>query len=224
MPTKNETPPRIFVSSPAAEVVTISARGKPAIAAAENIFPAIVLADLAVAWILPSLAALVSKVVMVTVDPQSLLQLCQLLLASAWIRREVSGNAAGGPNAYASGSACLEPRLVVVSAVAMLPLGPAAIAEFCFAATSAGSLAALRVRGAKLSQDSRHVVTAIVQGDNVTALVASLPAFCLRECKHFLTSLILLADMVHVLTVNPPVELRHGIMCTCLAYIQGRSL
>lgn len=80
---KPELPPRIFASIPAEEIVAVSAGRESAMVAAKDVFPARILTDLTAPWILFRFAFLVVEVVVVTVDLQSLLELCQLLLARA---------------------------------------------------------------------------------------------------------------------------------------------
>lgn len=78
---------RIFASIPAEEVVAVSAGRESAIVAAKDILPATVLTDLTVPWACIRFVSHVIEVVVVTIDPQSLLEFCQLLLARVWINR-----------------------------------------------------------------------------------------------------------------------------------------
>ena len=134
-----EISPRIVVAVPAMRVMAPVAGRKSASAAAINVYPTIIFADLT----LPRTRVLV--VVVITVDPQSSLELGDLLPARAWIRAEISGSAASCSNVYASGSTNSNSRLVVVSALTIPPFRPTAIAKFCFAATTGMLLAAKSV-------------------------------------------------------------------------------
>lgn len=80
--TKREHLPRGFATIPAEEIVAISAGSEPATDATKDIFPSTVFTDPTAPWIRHD-SFLVEEVVVVTVDLQSLLELCQLLLARA---------------------------------------------------------------------------------------------------------------------------------------------
>ena len=83
VPSAKPESPKIFASTPAEEIVTISAGRESAMFAAKDVYPGRILTDLTAPWILFRFASLVVEVVVVTVDLQSLLELCQLLLARA---------------------------------------------------------------------------------------------------------------------------------------------
>lgn len=83
VPSAQPEPPRIFASIPAEEIVAISAGRESAMFAAKDEYPGRILTDLTAPWILFRFTSLVVEVVVITVDLQSLLELCQLLLARA---------------------------------------------------------------------------------------------------------------------------------------------
>ena len=125
------------ISVPAVGIVTPIAGCESASATAIDVYPAFIFADLTVPWIRLTLTSLVVEVVVITIDPQSLPELGYLLPARVWIRGEISGSTASCSNAHASGSTDSKLRLVVVSAFTVPPFRPTAIAELCFAATTA---------------------------------------------------------------------------------------
>ena len=133
---------RVLAFDLAEEVVTFAARRKVAIIAAKDEHPAKIFTDLAVPWIPFTFASLVVEVVVVTADLQSLLELCHLLLIRTRIRGKVLSNAASCSNSHASLSTDVKVRLVIISAVTLLPYCSAAIAELCVAATTVVLLAA----------------------------------------------------------------------------------
>ena len=133
---------RVLAFDTAEEVVAFAAGRKVAIVAAKDEHPATIFTDLAAAWIPFTFASLIVEVVVVTADLQSLLELCHLLLMRTWIRGKVLSNAASCSNFHASRSTDVKVRLVIISAVTLLPYCSAAIAELCIAATAVVLLAA----------------------------------------------------------------------------------
>ena len=132
--------------------MAFSAGRERAIDAAKDVVPTAILADLTTPWNLLGVG-LVAEIVVVTVDLQSLLELCQLLLARTRIRGKMLGDATSCTDAHASGSTCLKVSLVVVSAGTFLPFRSATIAEFCFAATT---IVTFSYKGARLKLSRTH--------------------------------------------------------------------
>lgn len=75
--------PRILTPIPTEEIMAVSAGRKAAMVAAKDVLPARVFTDLTVPRTRCRLVPFVTEIVMVTIDLQSLLELCQLLLARA---------------------------------------------------------------------------------------------------------------------------------------------
>ena len=138
---------------PSMDIVTAIAGGKIATIAAEDVNPFLVFTDLTVSWIAISFGN-VNEVVVVTADPQSLLELCQLLLARTRVRGKVLVDATSCTDIYASRGTCFKVRLVVVTAVAVPPLGPATIAKLCFTTTTV-AFSAVSMGGSKLCRTYR---------------------------------------------------------------------
>lgn len=67
--------PGVLASSPAEEIMAVSAGREPAIVAAKDVLPTTILADLTASRISSS-SGLVLEIVVVAVDLQSLLELC----------------------------------------------------------------------------------------------------------------------------------------------------
>ena len=132
--------PRSLASIPAEESVAISAGRKTAALAPEDVLPARILTNSAVTRILFR-SHFVEEVIVVAIRSQSLLELCQLLSARAQIGGKTSLDAATCTDVEAFDSACFNSRLVIVSTGTSLPFDSAAIAEFCFTATTATLLA-----------------------------------------------------------------------------------
>ena len=134
--------PGVLASSPAVEVVALSAGRESATATAKDVLPAEILTYITVSRVLSTFPIFVSEVVVVTIDLQSLPELCQLLLPRARIRRKIMSGASSSSNAHASCSTKFKSRLVIVSAIAMLPFRSAAITELSFTAAAGQLLAA----------------------------------------------------------------------------------
>ena len=133
---------RVLAFDLAEKVMTLPACRKVAIVAAKDEHPAMIFTDLAAPWIPFTFASLIVEVVVVTANLQSLLELCHLLLIRTRIRGKVLSNAASCSNCHTSHSTDVKVRLVIISAVTLLPYCSAAIAELCIAATTVVLLAA----------------------------------------------------------------------------------
>ena len=128
---------RTFSSVRAEEIVAVPACRESATVASKDVLPALILTDLTVSWIVASLASFIQEVVVITVDLQSLLELCQLLLARTQVKGKASSDAASCTGVYAQNGSCFKARHVIVPAAAISPFCSASVTKLGVAATTA---------------------------------------------------------------------------------------
>jgi hypothetical protein len=125
----------VLTSSPPMIIVTIPTRRERTVFAWEYEFPPLVFTNIAPAGVFFR-ACSISEAIVVAVDLQSVLQVCELLLARPEVRSQASSSSASCADPHTSIGSVEDTRLVVVPAIALFPGCTALVAKLCFAAAA----------------------------------------------------------------------------------------